>query len=213
MDSREAFENARGTRHRREAAAIAHPAPNGEMWVVVFPLARKRGHHARFVGGAAVSANPPIPPPTATPNGVPHPPHPEASPAPNGAATIQEPSKANRVLTAEEFAEEFWRQQAGESEPTSTLEERLRSAQLDGLLENLFRQLTFVSVKPGIVVEFQALHVKSGNRWPANFAAHVTSAAAALELCGSPPRGHVQGLYIIPSRLREGVESRMAVDT
>jgi hypothetical protein len=88
-----------------------------------------------------------------------------------------------------------------------SLEDRLASAQAEGLAANLKRVLAFAST--GGPVEFQALDVTSGSgRWSNNQAAHARTPADAIALATEADAWDSSGIYILPSRLAAGVETR-----
>lgn len=92
-----------------------------------------------------------------------------------------------------------------------TLEERLRLAQNQGLAPNLRRQLAFVGPNEH-VFEFQALGVK---RYPSDTfdrskAAHARGPEEAVAICNEADGWLAHGIYLMPARLRPGVESRHA---
>lgn len=92
-----------------------------------------------------------------------------------------------------------------------SLEDRLAVAQLQGLGPNLRRQLAFVGAGEG-VFEFQVLGVR---RYPSDSfdksrAAHARGADEAVRLCAEADNLLAHGVYVLPARLRSGVESRHA---
>jgi hypothetical protein len=89
-----------------------------------------------------------------------------------------------------------------------TLEQRLADAQREGLAANLRRALAFVGNRGP--VEFQVLGVRSG-RWRNNGAAHALDVEQAVQLCTSADAEMADGVYLIPSELRAGVETRVVI--
>jgi hypothetical protein len=93
----------------------------------------------------------------------------------------------------------------------SSLEERLRAAQERGLADNLRRQLAFVGAAE-VVFEFQALGVRRypNDSFDKSRAAHARGPEMAVALCAEADSWIAHGVYIMPARLRAGVESRHA---
>lgn len=92
---------------------------------------------------------------------------------------------------------------------TLSLEERLSIAQSQGLGPNLRRQLAFVGPNER-VFEFQSLGVR---RYPQDSfdksrASHARSPDEAVALCTEADAWIAHGIYILPARLRPGVETR-----
>jgi AAA domain len=92
-----------------------------------------------------------------------------------------------------------------------SLEERLSIAQSQGLGPNLRRQLAFVGAGES-VFEFQVLGVR---RYPQDSfdkskAAHARGPEEAVALCTEADAMLAHGVYLMPARLRPGVESRHA---
>jgi hypothetical protein len=93
-----------------------------------------------------------------------------------------------------------------------SLEERLAVAQSQGLAPNLRRQLAFVGAGER-VFELQVLGVR---RYPQDSydksrASHARGPEEAIALCTGADEWIAHGIYLIPARLRAGVESRHAV--
>jgi KaiC/GvpD/RAD55 family RecA-like ATPase len=92
-----------------------------------------------------------------------------------------------------------------------SLEERLAVAQAERGTPNLLRQLAFIGVAERELVEFQALGCKRrpDDTFAVTKAVHATLANAP-RLLGDAEKWDAQGLYIILSRLKPGVETRHA---
>jgi hypothetical protein len=115
---------------------------------------------------------------------------------------------------------DFWDLVAAQKTETSSeevlpaegsLEERLLAAQSQGLAPNLRRQLAFVGAGES-VFEFQALGVRRypNDSFDRSRAAHARGAEEAIRLCTEAETFIAHGVYIMPARLRSGVESRHA---
>lgn len=90
-----------------------------------------------------------------------------------------------------------------------SLEERLAAAQAQGLAANLRRQLAFVGSAER-VFEFQALGVRryANDSFDKSRAAHARSLDDAVALCADADNWIAHGIYVLPARLRPGVETR-----
>jgi hypothetical protein len=90
-----------------------------------------------------------------------------------------------------------------------SLEERLAVAQAQGLGPNLRRQLAFVGASEA-VFEFQALGVRRypNDSFDKSRAAHARSPEDAVALCADADGWIAHGIYLLPARLRPGVETR-----
>jgi|GEM_PF-2142995 len=90
-----------------------------------------------------------------------------------------------------------------------SLEERLAAAQAEGLAPNLRRQLAFVGADER-VFEFQALGVRRypNDSFDKSRAAHARSPEDAVALCADADGWIAHGIYLLPARLRPGVETR-----
>lgn len=134
---------------------------------------------------------------------------PEPCPIP---ATTDAPPANRSGTTYEPALEHMTKGVPGHTEPSAgssaaTLECQLEFAQSDGLAVNLERQLTFVGADG--YIELQALHVRLPRKsFRPNFAAHTDSLEVAVALCESSLVSDAQGIYIIPARLKPGVETR-----
>jgi len=106
--------------------------------------------------------------------------------------------------------QQFWELVAQKKSETSSLEERLLIAQAEGLSANLRRQLAFVG--PEAIFEFQALGVKryANDAYDRSKAAHARNADEAVALCADADQWLAHGIYLMPARLRAGVETRHA---
>ena len=95
-------------------------------------------------------------------------------------------------------------------DPTALpLEERLAVAQAQGLGPNLRRQLAFVGAGER-VFEFQTLGVRRypNDSFDKSRAAHAKSPDDAIALCADADGWIAHGIYVLPARLRPGVETR-----
>jgi hypothetical protein len=92
-----------------------------------------------------------------------------------------------------------------------SLEERLLVAQGHGLAPNLRRQLAFVGVSES-VFEFQALGFRRypNDSFDRSRAAHARGPDEAIAVCTDADGFIAHGIYLLPARLRAGVESRHA---
>ena len=90
-----------------------------------------------------------------------------------------------------------------------SLEERLAAAQAQGLAPNLRRQLAFVGADER-VFEFQALGVRRypNDSYDKSRASHARSVEDAVALCAEADGWLAHGIYVLPARLRPGVETR-----
>jgi hypothetical protein len=90
----------------------------------------------------------------------------------------------------------------------TSLESRLASAVDDGLEPNMRRMLRFIGARD--VVELQAIGVRRTAEDPFERvrAAHATSSQSALTLAQEADGWQAQGIYILSSRLKPGVETR-----
>jgi hypothetical protein len=113
---------------------------------------------------------------------------------------------------------DFWslvnqqREEQVKDDPNGSLENRLLIAQSHGLAPNLRRQLAFVGAGEP-VFELQVLGVR---RYPSDSfdrsrAAHARGPEEAVRLCIEADGLLAHGTYLMPARLRPGVESRHAV--
>ncbi len=96
--------------------------------------------------------------------------------------------------------------------PGDSLEERLAAAQAQGLAPNLRRQLAFVGGGE-TVFELQALGVRryAQDSFEKSRAAHARSPEEAVALCDEADKLIAHGIYLLPARLRPGVETRHVV--
>lgn len=96
---------------------------------------------------------------------------------------------------------------AGDTHPNGapSLESRLATAQAEGLEANVRRMLMFVAV--GGPVELQALGVRQG-RYECNRASHARLPKDAITLCREADSWESDGVFVLPSQLRAGVETR-----
>ena len=90
-----------------------------------------------------------------------------------------------------------------------SLEERLAAAQLQGLGPNLRRQLAFVGADEAVF----ELQVLGARRYPTDSfeksrACHARGPDEAVRLCAEADGQLAHGVYLLPARLRPGVESR-----
>ena len=92
-----------------------------------------------------------------------------------------------------------------------SLENRLLAAQSQGLGPNLRRQLAFVGASES-VFEFQALGVRRypNDSFDRSRAAHARGPDEAIRICTEAETFIAHGVYLMPARLRSGVESRHA---
>jgi len=102
---------------------------------------------------------------------------------------------------------------SADSQPTTdgSLEDRLLAAQSQGLAANLRRQLAFVGAGESFF-ELQALGVRRypNDSFDRSRAAHARGPEEAVRLCTEAETFIAHGIYLLPARLRPGVESRHA---
>lgn len=94
----------------------------------------------------------------------------------------------------------------------ASIEERLAVAQSQGLAPNLRRQLAFVGAAES-VFEFQSLGVRRypNDSFDRSRSAHARGPEEAIALCVEADNWIAHGIYLLPARLRPGVEARHAV--
>lgn len=104
--------------------------------------------------------------------------------------------------------EKFWQLVAAQHD--HSLEERLQKAQVEGLAANLQRQLDFVGTES--LFEVQALGVRRypNDAYERSRAAHGRSVDEVIALCSEADGWIAHGIYLLPARLRAGVETRHA---
>lgn len=118
----------------------------------------------------------------------------------------RETSTGSQRLSGQQFSELL---QSQKNPSGSSLEERLLAAQAEGLAANLRRQIAFVGPNEPIF-EFQALGVRrhANDSFERVWACHARGIEEAIALCTEAEKWFAHGIYMMPARLKPGVESR-----
>ncbi len=93
-----------------------------------------------------------------------------------------------------------------------TLESALLAAEAEARDPNVRRWLRFANVRPGDVVEIQALKVQFGNGGDRTYVAHASSTTEVLRLLDEAKQYKCPGIYFIANRVNPAVASRLGLD-